>query len=85
MIDFCGLAWLFQFSKEAGHVVEECRLRVVYASPPQPPSPVPEGSEEGNSPRGSISDNGHFSTMESAAVSSATFFSLTGSAISAVN
>ncbi|XP_057524504.1 vesicle-associated protein 1-1-like [Amaranthus tricolor] len=59
------------FSKEAGHVVEECRLRVVYASPPQPPSPVPEGSEEGNSPRGSISDNGHFSTMESAAASRA--------------
>ncbi|CAO2819856.1 unnamed protein product [Amaranthus hypochondriacus] len=59
------------FSKEAGHVVEECRLRVVYASPPQPPSPVPEGSEEGNSPRGSVSDNGHFSTMESAAASRA--------------
>ncbi|OIV94063.1 hypothetical protein TanjilG_05443 [Lupinus angustifolius] len=46
------------FNKEAGHVVEECKLRVVYVSPPQPPSPVPEGSEEGSSPRGSISENG---------------------------
>ncbi|CAK7356395.1 unnamed protein product [Dovyalis caffra] len=47
------------FSKEAGHVVEECKLRVLYVSPPQPPSPVPEGSEEGSSPRGSVSDNGN--------------------------
>ncbi|KAK7251767.1 hypothetical protein RIF29_35255 [Crotalaria pallida] len=46
------------FNKEAGHVVEECKLRVVYVSPPQPPSPVPEGSEEGSSPRGSVSENG---------------------------
>ncbi|KAJ1390120.1 Vesicle-associated membrane-protein-associated protein [Sesbania bispinosa] len=45
------------FNKEAGHVVEECKLRVVYVSPPQPPSPVPEGSEEGSSPRGSVSEN----------------------------
>ncbi|KNA13521.1 hypothetical protein SOVF_116250 [Spinacia oleracea] len=57
------------FSKEAGHVVEECKLRVVYLSPPQPPSPVPEGSEEGGSPRGSVSDNGHFSASESAVAS----------------
>lgn len=48
-----------QFTKEAGNVVEECKLRVVYVPPPQPPSPVPEGSEEGSSPRGSISDNGN--------------------------
>ncbi|TKY55442.1 Vesicle-associated protein 1-2 [Spatholobus suberectus] len=47
------------FNKEAGHVVEECKLRVVYVSPPQPPSPVPEGSEEGSSPRGSVSENGN--------------------------
>lgn len=47
------------FNKEAGHVVEECKLRVVYVSPPQPPSPVPEGSEEGSSPRGSFSENGN--------------------------
>ncbi|KAH1223473.1 Vesicle-associated protein 1-1 [Glycine max] len=47
------------FNKEAGHVVEECKLRVVYVSPTQPPSPVPEGSEEGSSPRGSVSDNGN--------------------------
>lgn len=59
------------FSKEAGHVVEECKLRVIYVSPPQPPSPVPEGSEEGGSPRGSVSDNGHFSGSESATASRA--------------
>ncbi|KAJ9147723.1 hypothetical protein P3X46_029849 [Hevea brasiliensis] len=47
------------FNKEAGHHVEECKLRVLYVSPPEPPSPVPEGSEEGSSPRGSVSDNGN--------------------------
>ncbi|CAI0418152.1 unnamed protein product [Linum tenue] len=47
------------FNKEAGHQVEETKLKVVYVAPPQPPSPVPEGSEEGSSPRGSVSDNGH--------------------------
>ncbi|XWS38569.1 hypothetical protein CRYUN_Cryun19dG0142800 [Craigia yunnanensis] len=52
------------FNKEAGHVVEECKLRVVYVSPPQPPSPVHEGSEEGSSPRGSVSDNGHANAAE---------------------
>ncbi|KAL9246829.1 hypothetical protein vseg_020320 [Gypsophila vaccaria] len=59
------------FSKEAGHVVEECKLKVVYVPPPQPPSPVPEGEEEGGSPRGSVSDNGHLSGSESAAGSRA--------------
>ncbi|MED6106878.1 Vesicle-associated protein 1-2 [Stylosanthes scabra] len=48
------------FNKEAGHVVEECKLRVVYLAPTQPPSPVAEGSEEGSSPRGSVSENGNF-------------------------
>ncbi|KAG8495935.1 hypothetical protein CXB51_009488 [Gossypium anomalum] len=52
------------FNKEAGHVVEECKLKVVYLSPPQPPSPVHEGSEEGSSPRGSVSDNGHVNAAE---------------------
>ncbi|XP_022758755.1 vesicle-associated protein 1-2-like isoform X2 [Durio zibethinus] len=52
------------FNKEAGHVVEECKLRVVYVSPPQLPSPVHEGSEEGSSPRGSVSDNGHANAAE---------------------
>lgn len=47
------------FGKESGNVVEECKLRVLYVSPPQPPSPVPEGSEEGSSPRGSVSENGN--------------------------
>lgn len=59
------------FNKEAGHVVEECKLRVIYVSPPQPPSPVPEGSEEGSSPRGSVSDNGHVNGAEFAAAARA--------------
>lgn len=53
-----------QFNKEAGHVVEECKLRVVYVAPPQPPSPVAEGSEEGSSPRATMTDNGHLSGSE---------------------
>ncbi|XP_065857891.1 vesicle-associated protein 1-2-like [Euphorbia lathyris] len=52
------------FNKEAGHIVEECKLRVLYVSPPQPPSPVPEGSDEGSSPRGSMSDNGNANGVE---------------------
>ncbi|XP_061357810.1 vesicle-associated protein 1-2-like isoform X3 [Gastrolobium bilobum] len=58
------------FNKEAGHVVEECKLRVVYVSPPQPPSPVLEGSEEGSSPRGSVSENGNANGADSTTVSS---------------
>ncbi|XP_074382298.1 vesicle-associated protein 1-3-like isoform X2 [Apium graveolens] len=38
------------FIKEDGKVIEEFRLRVVYVLA-NPPSPVPEGSEEGSSPR----------------------------------
>lgn len=38
------------FNKEPGRVIEDFKLRVVYI-PANPPSPVPEGSEEGNSPR----------------------------------
>ncbi|WZZ66533.1 hypothetical protein YC2023_077903 [Brassica napus] len=49
------------FSKEAGHRVEETKLRVVYVDPPQPPSPVREGSEEGSSPRASVSDSANVS------------------------
>ncbi|CAI0413289.1 unnamed protein product [Linum tenue] len=59
------------FNKEAGHQVEETKLKVVYVAPPQPPSPVPEGSEEGSSPRGSVSDNGHVNGAEFAAASKA--------------
>ncbi|KAI3444727.1 hypothetical protein Pfo_001392 [Paulownia fortunei] len=46
------------FNKESGNQVDECKLRVVYVPPPQPPSPVREGSEEGSSPRASVSENG---------------------------
>ncbi|CAN8280271.1 unnamed protein product [Cochlearia groenlandica] len=49
------------FSKEAGHLVEETKLKVTYVAPPQPPSPVHEGSEEGSSPNASVSNNGHAS------------------------
>ncbi|XP_061357809.1 vesicle-associated protein 1-2-like isoform X2 [Gastrolobium bilobum] len=59
------------FNKEAGHVVEECKLRVVYVSPPQPPSPVLEGSEEGSSPRGSVSENGNANGADSTTVTRA--------------
>ncbi|KAL0928196.1 hypothetical protein M5K25_000066 [Dendrobium thyrsiflorum] len=52
------------FSKDSGNTVDEVKLRVVYVSPPQPPSPVPEGSEEGSSPRPSVSDNGHIASSE---------------------
>ncbi|KMZ62227.1 Vesicle-associated protein 1-1 [Zostera marina] len=46
------------FSKESGNIMEESKLRVVFVAPPQPPSPVAEGSEEGgSSPSASISDN----------------------------
>ncbi|XP_009775976.1 vesicle-associated protein 1-2-like [Nicotiana tabacum] len=46
------------FNKEPGRVVEECKLKVIYLPPPQPPSPVAEGSEEGSSPRQSLTENG---------------------------
>ncbi|KAJ6679427.1 VESICLE-ASSOCIATED MEMBRANE PROTEIN-ASSOCIATED PROTEIN [Salix purpurea] len=42
------------FNKEAGHEVEECKLRE---------------SEEGSSPRASVSDNGNYSVSEQSAVS----------------
>lgn len=59
------------FNKESGNHVEECKLRVNYVAPPQPPSPVREGSEEGSSPRASISDNGTGNVSDSNAVSRA--------------
>ncbi|XP_073313238.1 vesicle-associated protein 1-2-like [Primulina huaijiensis] len=46
------------FNKDSGNHVDECKLKVTYVPPPQPPSPVREGSEEGSSPRASVSDNG---------------------------
>ncbi|XP_042382537.1 vesicle-associated protein 1-2-like [Zingiber officinale] len=52
------------FAKESGNVVNEVKLRVLYVPPPQPPSPVPEGSEEGSSPRPSLSDNGNLNASE---------------------
>ncbi|XP_004506475.1 vesicle-associated protein 1-2 [Cicer arietinum] len=52
------------FNKESGYEVEEVKLRVVYVAPPQPPSPVREGSDEDSSPRTSVSENGHSSAVE---------------------
>ncbi|CAN1332056.1 Vesicle-associated protein 1-2 [Linum perenne] len=57
------------FNKEAGHHVEERKLRVVYVAPPRPPSPVREGSEEGDEPRTSLSDNGGVNAVEHTSVS----------------
>ncbi|KAK9103164.1 hypothetical protein Sjap_020418 [Stephania japonica] len=45
------------FDKEGGKVVDEFKLRVIYV-PASPPSPVPEESEEGSSPRASSTENG---------------------------
>jgi len=59
------------FNKESGNTVEECKLRVSYVAPLQPPSPVREGSEEGSSPRALVSDNGTSNTAEYNAASSA--------------
>ena len=61
--------FILKFNKESGNQVEECKLRVAYVPPPQPPSPVREGSEEGSSPRASVSDNGTVNTTEYTAVS----------------
>nr|KJB51878.1 hypothetical protein B456_008G235700 [Gossypium raimondii] len=49
------------FNKEAGNVVEECKLKVVYISPP---STAQEGSEEGPSPGVSFSDGKHANAAE---------------------
>ncbi|KAK8554437.1 hypothetical protein V6N13_093432 [Hibiscus sabdariffa] len=46
------------FHKEDGRVVKEFKMRVIYI-PANPPSPVPEGSEEGTPPRASSLENGN--------------------------
>ena len=52
------------FSDRDGNVVDEVKLRVVYVPPPKPPSPVREGSEEGSSPRHSLSDGSNLNYQE---------------------
>lgn len=55
---FCSHLGTFQsysfpflkFNKSGDNDVEECKLKVIYVSPPRKPSPVPEESEEGTSP-----------------------------------
>ncbi|CAN4125865.1 unnamed protein product [Withania somnifera] len=56
------------FNREDGKVVDEFKLRVVYV-PANPPSPVPEGSEEGGSPRTSLTEDESKSTLLPEAVS----------------
>ncbi|XP_024362681.1 vesicle-associated protein 1-2 [Physcomitrium patens] len=48
------------FNKEGGNEVHEAKLKVLYVSPPQPPSPITEtNEEEGNSPKAAaVIDNG---------------------------
>ena len=51
-----------QFNKEEGREVHEAKLKVLYVSPPQPPSPITESNEEeGNSPKASpaVDNGGH--------------------------
>ncbi|XP_066348360.1 vesicle-associated protein 1-2-like [Miscanthus floridulus] len=52
------------FTKESGNVVDEVKLKVVYVAPPKPPSPVREESEEGSSPRASLSDGSNLNYQE---------------------
>jgi len=61
------------FNKESGNHVEESKLRVSYVPPPRPPSPVREGSEEGSSPRASVSDNGTVNAADYTAATSRAF------------
>ncbi|KAG5592919.1 hypothetical protein H5410_043433 [Solanum commersonii] len=56
------------FNKAEGRVVDECKLKVIYLPPAQPPSPVAEGSEEGFSPKESMKDNGHQNGSEAKSV-----------------
>ncbi|KAI3821847.1 hypothetical protein L1987_09421 [Smallanthus sonchifolius] len=51
------------FSKMPGHVVEECKLKVLYLPPPQRPSPVLEEPDEGVSPKVSF-DSGNLNGSE---------------------
>lgn len=45
-------------------MVDERKLKVVYVQPPRPPSPVREGSEEGSSPRASLSEGGNLNYQD---------------------
>ncbi|KAL8244609.1 hypothetical protein R6Q59_010867 [Mikania micrantha] len=51
------------FTKTPGRVVEECKLKVLYLPPPQPPSPVLEEPDEGVSPKVSF-DSGNLNGSE---------------------
>jgi hypothetical protein len=66
--------FVLQFNKEGDKVVEEFKLRVVYI-PANPPSPVPEESDEGSSPpRPSVLENGNQDSSLLDAVSISFFF-----------
>lgn len=59
------LVWM-QFNKELGHEIHEAKLKVLYVSPPQPPSPITESNEEEEDKVGPVVDNGdrHFPPNE---------------------
>lgn len=63
------------FTKQSGNVVDEVKLKVVYVAPPKPPSPVREGSEEGSSPRASLSDGSNLNYQETTRESDEPLFS----------
>ncbi|XP_057497595.1 LOW QUALITY PROTEIN: vesicle-associated protein 1-3-like [Actinidia eriantha] len=53
------------FDKEDGKVIEEFKLRVVYV-PAHPPSPVPEGSEEGSPEASMVEDRSQNASLPDA-------------------
>ena len=55
-----------QFNKELGNEIHEAKLKVLYVSPPQPPSPITESNEEEEDKVGPVVDNGdrHFPPNE---------------------
>ncbi|KAI3707360.1 hypothetical protein L6452_25803 [Arctium lappa] len=59
------------FSKNSGSVVEECKLKVVYLPPPQPPSPVLEEPDEGMSPKVSFTESTNLNSSQSSQSSEA--------------
>lgn len=54
------------FNKELGNEIHEAKLKVLYVSPPQPPSPITESNEEEEDKVGPVVDNGdrHFPPNE---------------------
>lgn len=64
--EFLILSLCMQFNKELGNEIHEAKLKVLYVSPPQPPSPITESNEEEEDKVGPVVDNGdrHFPPNE---------------------